>query len=418
MPLGNFLGQCDCRLKPMNVLLLSFYFPPDLSAGSFRMEALMASMRERLPKGSRITVITTSPNRYGSFDAPAPQIEVRGSLTIHRIALPAHRSGMLDQARAFTAFAWKAWPLVSRERPDLVVATTSRLMTGVLGAWAARHHEIPFYLDIRDIFVDTIGDVLSPRLSFLLKPVMSALERWAVNSASQVNLVSPGFLPYFKPRYPERNFSLFSNGVDDEFLEYRHSQNIVATTSQRPIRVLYAGNVGEGQGLHHILPELSRLLGKSVEFIVVGDGGRRSALEAALATLPEHSVILVNPVKRTELVRMYQEADVLFVHLNDLPAFEKVLPSKLFEYAATGKPVWAGLAGFPAKFVQKEIENAAVFSPCDAVGAAESLERLKLQTFDRSSFIERYRRTTIMNHMADEIGQLVPPTQQTNRVSG
>jgi glycosyltransferase involved in cell wall biosynthesis len=399
----------------MNVLLLTFYFPPDLSAGSFRMEALVASMRERLPKGSTITVITTSPNRYGSFDAPAPPLEVNDRLIIHRIYLPAHRSGMLDQARAFTAFAWKAQSLVRRQRPDLVVATTSRLMTGVLGAWAARHHKVPFYLDIRDIFVDTIGDVLSSRVSFLLKPLMSAVERWAVNSASQINLVSPGFLPYFKPRYPERTFSLFSNGVDDAFFENRHTQDMEVATPQRPIRVLYAGNLGEGQGLHHILPELTLLLGKSVQFIVVGDGGRRAALEAALAGLHEHSVTLVNPVKRSDLIKMYREADVLFVHLNDLPAFEKVLPSKLFEYAATGKPVWAGLAGFPAQFVQEEIANAAVFSPCDAAGAAKSLERLRLQTVDRSSFNEKYRRTAIMNRMADDISEL-EPIQQTNLV--
>ncbi len=403
----------------MNVLMVSFYFPPDLSAGSFRMEALVASLREGLPEGSRITVITTSPNRYGSFDAPAPSTEVSGALTIHRIDLPAHRSGMLDQARAFIAFACKARSLVSKERPDLVVATTSRLMTGVLGAWASRHHRVPFYLDIRDIFVDTIGDVLSPRIAFLLKPMLSSLERWAVNTASQVNLVSPGFLPYFKSRYPERNFSLLSNGVDDAFLEHSYCQNEngAPTTQQQPIKVLYAGNIGEGQGLHHILPELTRVLGNAVRFIVVGDGGRRAALEAALAVLPEHSVTLMNPVKRSELIRMYQEADVLFVHLNDLPAFEKVLPSKLFEYAATGKPVWAGLAGFPAKFAQQEIENTAVFSPCDAADAAKSLERLRLQTVDRSSFIERYRRTTIMNRMADEIRQLASTQQASQMLS-
>lgn len=399
----------------MNVLLLSFYFPPDLSAGSFRMDALVASLLDRLPKGSRITVITTSPNRYGSFDAPAPSIEVRHLLTVHRIALPAHRSGMLDQARAFSAFAWKARHLVQHERPDLVVATTSRLMTGVLGAWAARHHKVPLYLDIRDIFVDTIGDVLPPRVSFLLKPMLSTLERWAVNTASRVNLVSPGFLPYFKQRYPDRTFSMLSNGVDDAFLEHRYDQNVAAPTRPRPIQVLYAGNLGEGQGLHHILPELTHRLGTSVKFTVVGDGGRRAALEEALAALPEHSVILANPVKRSELIRMYQEADVLFVHLNAMPAFEKVLPSKLFEYAATGKPVWAGLAGFPAQFAQTEIENTAVFNPCDAAGAAKSLQGLRLQTVDRSSFIEKYRRTAIMRRMADEIGQMAS-TEQANRM--
>ncbi|MDM7943747.1 MAG: glycosyltransferase family 4 protein [Hydrogenophaga sp.] len=400
----------------MKVLLLSFYFPPDLSAGSFRMEALVASLLQHTPKISTITVITTSPNRYGSFEAPADANEMSGSVNIHRIQLPPHRSGMLDQARAFGTFAWKARALVQRERPDVVVATTSRLMTGVLGAWAARHHKAPFYLDIRDIFVDTIGDVLSPRSSFLLKPLLSALERWAVNSASKVNLVSPGFLPYFEPRYPGRSFSLLSNGVDDAFIDHLWGPEGTPCTQNRPINVLYAGNIGEGQGLHNILPELTQRLGPSVHFTVVGDGGRRAALEAALAVLPRHAVTLRNPVKRAELIQLYQEADVLFVHLNDLPAFEKVLPSKLFEYAATGKPIWAGLAGFPSRFAHDEIENVAVFQPCDSMGAARSLETLKLQTIDRSHFIDKYRRTTIMGRMAGEIGLLASEHAQPSQV--
>ncbi len=390
----------------MHVLLLSFYFPPDLSAGSFRMEALVTALQERLGADGRITVITTRPNRYGSFEAPAPATEVLGGLTVHRIDLPPHQSGMRDQARAFATFAWEARRLVKREHPDVVVATTSRLMTGVLGAWAARNRRAPLYLDIRDIFVDTIGDVLPRRATWLLKPLFSAVEQWAVRSATRVNLVSPGFLPYFQPRYPDRTFSVLSNGVDDAFLENRSVQQAHLQTAAAPVHVLYAGNLGEGQGLHHILPALTQQLGDSVRFTVVGDGGRRVQLEEALAALPRHAVTLLAPVKRAELIALYNQADVLFVHLNDLPAFKKVLPSKLFEYAATGKPIWAGLAGFPAQFTQLEIENAAVFNPCDAAGALAAFRMLRMQTCDRSTFVDRYRRTQIMNQMADDIARL------------
>lgn len=390
----------------MHVLLLSFYFPPDLSAGSFRMEALVTALQERLGPDLRITVITTRPNRYGSFEAQAPAMEVQGGLTVHRIDLPPHQSGMRDQARAFATFAWEARRLVKLERPDAVVATTSRLMTGVLGAWAARNRRAPLYLDIRDIFVDTIGDVLPRRATWLLKPLFSVVEQWAVRSATRVNLVSPGFLPYFQPRYPDRSFSVLSNGVDDAFLENRLIQEAPERQAAGPVHVLYAGNLGEGQGLHHILPALAQQLGDEVRFTVVGDGGRRVQLKEALTALPRHAVTLLPPVKRAELIKLYSQADVLLVHLNDLPAFEKVLPSKLFEYAATGKPIWAGLAGFPAQFTRQEVENAAVFNPCDAAGAVAAFRKLRLQTCDRSTFVDKYRRTHIMNRMAGDIAQL------------
>ena len=72
---------------------------------------------------------------------------------------------------------------------------------------------------------------------------------------------------------------------------------------------------------------------------------------------------LLQPVKRDELIEIYQSADVLFLHLNDFDAFKKVLPSKIFEYAATGKPIWAGVAGYAAEFITSKIENSAVFFP-------------------------------------------------------
>ena len=56
----------------MKVLVVTFYYEPDLSAGSFRTTALVAAMRQRAPPGTHIDVITTLPNRYHSFVRPAP----------------------------------------------------------------------------------------------------------------------------------------------------------------------------------------------------------------------------------------------------------------------------------------------------------------------------------------------------------
>ena len=44
-----------------------------------------------------------------------------------------------------------------------------------------------------------------------------------------------------------------------------------------------------------------------------------------------------------ELLNYYNQANILFLHLNSIKAFEKVLPSKIFEYAASNKPILAGV---------------------------------------------------------------------------
>ena len=81
----------------MKVLVLSFYYEPDLCAGSFRTTALVKELSKR--PDVQIEVISTLPNRYSSFSVEAAEREVSGSVTINRVALPSHNSGMFDQAK-------------------------------------------------------------------------------------------------------------------------------------------------------------------------------------------------------------------------------------------------------------------------------------------------------------------------------
>jgi glycosyltransferase involved in cell wall biosynthesis len=386
----------------LRILVLSFYYAPDLSAGSFRTTALVTALQEKNPDGLHIDVVTTLPNRYKTFSAAAPEYEKSDGLEIFRIKLPSHQSGMKDQSKAFIQFFRNANTLVSDREYDLVYATSSRLMTAVLGAWIATRKKALLYLDIRDIFVDTINDVLPKKITLFAKPIFSLLERWAINKANKVNLVSEGFRGYFESRYPNQIFSFFTNGIDDEFIE-AGQRNLKKESSDKPIKVLYAGNMGEGQGLHIIIPMLAKKMQDRVQFILIGDGGRKSQLQTSINKVGCNNVELRDPVNRTELIEAYLEADVLFLHLNDYAAFHKVLPSKFFEYAALGKPIWAGVSGYAAKFAKSEIDNAAVFSPCNVNEAIDAFESLELIDKPRTQFISKFSRKNIMKLMVDDV---------------
>jgi glycosyltransferase involved in cell wall biosynthesis len=395
----------------MRLLVLSFYYSPDLSAGSFRASALVKALRERAPPGTTIDVVTTLPNRYGSFNREAPAAETRDGVEIRRIALPPHRSDMGGQSRAYLHFARGALEYVAGRRYDVVYATSSRLMTAALGAWIARRTRARLYLDIRDIFVDTIADVLPAPVAPLARVAFARVESWTVRRADRINLVSPGFAEYFRERYGELSFAQFTNGVDEEFLSAAPAAEarVARPAGGGPVTVLYAGNIGAGQGLHQLLPALSPLLHGRARFVVIGDGGRREALEDALARAGADNVELRPPVPREELVRAYRAADVLLLHLGRHAAFEKVLPSKIFEYAALGKPVLAGVAGYPARFIREELDNAAVFAPGDAAGAVKAFESLRLSDTPRPDFVAKYRRAHIAAAMADDVLALAHP---------
>lgn len=385
----------------MNILILSFYFPPDLCAGSFRTKALLDALIEIIPDNTNIDIITTMPNRYHTYSNSALELERHKNVTIHRINLPSHKSGMLDQAKAFIYYARSVYKLTKYNDYDLVYGTSSRLMTASLSAYIANKKNIPLYLDIRDIFVDTIKDVLNPVVGYGVNKVFTLIEKWTINQAHHVNLVSRGFEDYFRSKFKTKKYSFYSNGIDEEFnftyAEEKKSQEKNVYT------ILYAGNIGESQGLHRIIPSFAKINANKIQFKIIGDGGRKEELLKALESSKVVNVKVVEPLNREELVNEYKKADILFVHLNDYPAFRKVLPSKLFEYAATGKPILAGVTGFSAQFIKEEIENAIVFEPCNADDASIALKSIKTELSDRSKFMKKYERKLIMKEMARDI---------------
>lgn len=387
----------------MKILFLSFYFEPDLCAGSFRSTALISSLKNKLSGDSSIDVLTTLPNRYASFDKEANAEELDGNVCVHRIALPNHNSGMLDQSKAFFYYFKEVMKIIKHKEYDAVFATSSRLMSAFIGAFIAKKRSLPLFLDIRDIFVDTLSDVLPKKLSFFMLPFFSLLERWSMNRACHINLVSKGFEPYFHKRYPKIPLSFYSNGIDADFLDFDCRTSCDKYESNK-VRVLYAGNIGEGQGLHKIIPELAKRLSNQVEFFIIGDGGRRNLLQKRVEKMRLVNVNFIDPVSRDELLNYYCSSHVLFLHLNDYQAFKKVLPSKLFEYGAMKKPIWAGVGGYAAEFVSDELDNAEVFVPCNVDKAIEAFNKLEIEMIsNRERFIEKYSRAQIMDRMADDM---------------
>jgi len=388
----------------LNILLLSYYFPPDLSAGSFRSKALadaIASFGEKV----KLDVITTSPNRYRSFQ-PESIEDSDANYRITRIALPRRAQGMKGQVLDFIRFARSARKAAPEPHYDLVVATSSRLMTACLGTWLARGYGAALYLDMRDIFVETFEDVFASKLASSVGWVFGRLERWVLRTANTVNLVSPGFLPYFKQRCDRNDYRFFTNGVDDEFVRVSKTleERLPFERFGAPLNIVYAGNIGDGQGLDNILPELSCRLAGKANFTVIGDGGTCEVLRQKCLELGA-PVELVAPVPREELLEYYLKADILFLHLNDIPAFQRVLPSKLFEYAALGRPILAGVRGYASEFVEEWIEGVKVFPPGDVEAAVKAFESLSLKTYHRHEFVERFARSYIMQSMARDVIQ-------------
>ena len=386
------------------IVYLTFYYEPDLCAGSFRNTPLAIELAKQVrEKDIIVDVYTTLPNRYSSFEQSALEFEELGNLRIHRISLPPHKSGMLDQVFSFKKFYSEVIKLNKNKRADLVFASSSRLFTAYLGFSIAKKSDAPLYLDIRDIFVDTMSDVFKSKILKLgLLPLLKLIEIRTFNYAKHINLISGGFKSYFS-KFSNTEFTFYTNGIDEEFLE---TTPVIEKSEKIGNRktIVYAGNIGEGQGLHKVIPQAAKELGSEFEFIIIGDGGTKKLLQYEIENLSISNVVLKKPVNRKELQGIYRNADYLFIHLNDYPAFRKVLPSKIFELATFGKPIIAGVSGFAAEFIKNEVSDSFVFEPCNSKQLVDFLRYdIGSNTIHRKEFKLKYRRSNINNLMAESI---------------
>ena len=385
----------------MKILYLTYYFRPDLCAGSFRNSSLFEAVLDQIDENDFVHVITTIPNRYGSYSVEGLAEEIGKNYRIDRLAVPMHASGMVEQAKAFTSYYKGVMNLVKKEHYDMVFASSSRLFTAFLGKRCSVMNHCPLYLDIRDIFVDTMKDIFKDKILVRVTAgwALGLIEKYTFKNANHINLISGGFKPYFA-KYKKPTYSEFSNGIDDVFIEAGQESSV---DNGKPYIITYAGNMGSGQGLEKIIPEAAKKLGANYKFRLIGDGGTRKKLEEKLKELNVDNVELLNPVARKELIQYYKESTFLFFHLNDLEAFKKVMPSKMFEYGAFDKPIIAGVGGYAAQFVEKNIPNHILFKPTDVDDFVSQMKAYQLKFECRDEFIKNFSRKSIDKKLAASI---------------
>ena len=391
----------------MKFCFFTFYYPPDLSAGSFRSKSLVENLINQMDAKNSLVVITSSPNRYKSYEIKTEFLTIKRNLKIYRIRLPQHSGSMVSQAFSFSIYFFKAIKICYKEKPDYLIGTSGRLMTAILTWLASILIRKPYAIDLRDIFSETISDIFEKKNRFIGKlfyKLFSYLDKQVLTNANCVNLVSAGFSKYFEEKGIDTSKWLFyPNGIDDIFL---HETISTINPSECKFNILYAGNIGYAQSLHKIVPDVAKKLGVKYRFVIIGDGSAREKLIVRLKKLKIKNVTIINPVNRQKLLNYYRESNILFLHLDNIPAFKRVLPSKIFEYAAMGKPIVAGIQGYSSNFVRDYIPYSLIFEPGEVDHCVESIIKSTYKTVKKSEvdhFINNFSRNKIMKSFATDL---------------
>jgi hypothetical protein len=116
--------------------------------------------------------------------------------------------------------------------------------------------------------------------------------------------------------------------------------------------IVYIGTHGMAHGLEFIVTNLVNLGEPNIIFIFIGSGSNKSAVVKLAEQLPPGAAVFLDPVPKDEVARYLSAADAALVPLRRLETFRSVIPSKIFEAAAMGKPILLGVDGQAREIIE------------------------------------------------------------------
>jgi glycosyltransferase involved in cell wall biosynthesis len=141
--------------------------------------------------------------------------------------------------------------------------------------------------------------------------------------------------------------------------------------------VLFAGNIGDAQGLDSVLAaaEILRNRSLSANIVFLGDGIAADRLKTMADKKNLRNVLFLPKVPMSIVGAYLSAAKVLLIHLRDDELFEITIPSKTQAYMAAGKPLLMAVRGDAADLVRKASCGVCV-NPDDPEGLADAISKM------------------------------------------
>jgi glycosyltransferase involved in cell wall biosynthesis len=353
----------------MKILFVSHYFPPEVNAPANRTHE---HCRRWVEDGHEVTVLTGVPNHprgrifEGYENRWIQEEEVDGIRVIRTWMYLTPNSGFLRRVANYLLFAATAVLASSRAgKPDLVVATSPQFFVGVAGALIAKLKGRPFVLEIRDLWPKSIVELGQLNDGPILR-ALESLERWLYRSASGVVVNTRTFRDHITARgVAAEDIELVYNGIDPA--RFRPRPKNTTLLAQHGLvdyfTVAYVGTLGLAHGLTLLIDVAERMKARpELRFVLIGDGADREKLEADIARRGLTNVTMLGLQPRDSMPDWIASIDLLLVTLRDLPVFETVIPSKIFEFLAQERPVILAARGEIRRMIS-EAGGALVIDP-------------------------------------------------------
>lgn len=372
----------------MKILYVSQYFPPEMGAPAARVSQLA---RHWAAAGHDVTVLTGFPNHPTGVVPRAYRDKLRrlvfrehvdGVAVVRTWLLPLPNGRWWERILNYASFCLSASLTgLFLSRPDVVIATSPQLLVGLAGWWLGKVKRTPIVLEVRDLWPDAIIASGVGQESSALARALRGLSRFLYRACDHLVVVTDAFRQELEEKWgvPAAKMSVIENGVElDAFTPWGNSAVLPGDFGVGRFVVSYIGTLGLAHGLETVITAAG-LMGEAapdVAFLLVGDGADKERLRSQVRRSGASNVHFIDAQPREEVPSLIRSSHVCLVTLKKADVFKTVIPTKMLEFMACGRPVVLAVDG-QARRVLEQAGGGLFVEPEDSRALADAVIRLR-----------------------------------------
>lgn len=390
-------------MRPLRVLLLNEYFPPD-TAATANYAALVATA---LAARHHVTVLAGRPS-YNPVERHRAYLfrrEQEGNLTVERVGSTAFsRVRMKGRLSNYLSYLALAFPRALAMDPDVVLAMTDPPIEGIAGASIAKFLSRPFVYNIRDLYPDmaVAGGIL--RRGFW-SDMWEQSHRRALQQAARVIVLGDDM----RERVMEKGvdaarITVIRDAVAPPEITAVNGATVSEIRTGFRFVIVHAGNLGFYGAWQTLLGAARMLESQGVGLVFIGEGSRKKQIQEAAQNCRNIRFLPFFPDSDIPAVMAGGDLHVVTVR----PGLEGVVvPSKLYNILAYARPILAvatekaeithlvqrhacGIAADPQDITQVVDAVRSVLQTPERLEHMSRQARALAKTYDRLSELQKF----------------------------
>lgn len=340
-------------MASLNILLINHY------AGSLRhgMEYRPYYLaREWVRQGHRVHIVAANRSHIRTTE---PQLagedrldETIDGIAYSWLATPPYRGNGIGRVRNMAAFVWRLLRerkrIVADVRPDIVIASSTYPLDIWPAYFIARLARARLVFEVHDLWPLSPMELggFSRWHPFIL--LLQAAENFACRHADAVVAIPPKVRPHFEAHgMAPHKLHIVPNGTDPaewatpaDALPSGLDQALGKLRADGRFVIGYAGTHGVANALSTLLEAARMLLEQPVDFVLVGTGPDKAALQQQAASLELANVHFFEPVGKRQMPALLAHFDLAYIGWRRQALYRfGISPNKLIDYMMAACPV-------------------------------------------------------------------------------